>query len=78
MPLPPAVRESCVFKTISEVSLPLSARSKVILKEPDLQDLGVYSVVVPDADEDTSTSHTLTEEGKEWSSALIPPQGNRS
>lgn len=43
--------------------MPLSARSKVILKEPDLQDLGVYSVVVPDADEDTSASHTLTEEG---------------
>ncbi|KAH0503078.1 Myomesin-3 [Microtus ochrogaster] len=37
-------------------------KSKVILKEPDLQDLGVYSVVVPDADEDTSASHTLTEE----------------
>lgn len=33
------------------------------MKEPDLQDLGVYSVVVPDADEDTSASHTLTEEG---------------
>ncbi|CAO2589522.1 Myom3 [Lemmus lemmus] len=37
-------------------------KSKVILKEPDLQDLGIYSVVVPDADEDTSASHTLTEE----------------
>lgn len=45
------------------IRLPLSARSKVILKEPDLQDLGIYSVVVPDADEDTSASHTLTEEG---------------
>lgn len=43
--------------------MPLSSRSKVILKEPDLQDLGVYSVVVTDADEDTSASHTLTEEG---------------
>ncbi|EDL29969.1 mCG7760 [Mus musculus] len=38
------------------------SKSKVILKEPDLQDLGIYSVVVPDADEDTSASHTLTEE----------------
>ncbi|XP_048205806.1 myomesin-3 [Perognathus longimembris pacificus] len=37
-------------------------KSKVILKEPDLQDLGIYSVVVTDADEDTSASHTLTEE----------------
>nr|XP_004657380.2 myomesin-3 [Jaculus jaculus] len=37
-------------------------KSKVILKEPDLQDLGTYSVVVTDADEDTSASHTLTEE----------------
>ncbi|KAM4873379.1 myomesin-3 [Thomomys bottae] len=37
-------------------------KSKVILKEPDLQDLGIYSVVVTDADEDISASHTLTEE----------------
>ncbi|XP_007522687.1 myomesin-3 [Erinaceus europaeus] len=37
-------------------------KSKVILKEPDLEDLGVYSVVVTDADEDISASHTLTEE----------------
>ncbi|KAM6172804.1 myomesin-3 [Erethizon dorsatum] len=37
-------------------------KSKVILKEPDLQDLGTYSVVVTDADEDISASHTLTEE----------------
>uniref|UniRef100_A0A8D2CJT9 Myomesin-3 n=1 Tax=Sciurus vulgaris TaxID=55149 RepID=A0A8D2CJT9_SCIVU len=37
-------------------------RSKVILKEPDLEDLGTYSVVVTDADEDISASHTLTEE----------------
>lgn len=42
---------------------PLSARSKVILKEPGLEDLGTYSVVVTDADEDISASHTLTEEG---------------
>nr|XP_060482426.1 myomesin-3 [Panthera onca] len=41
---------------------PLSARSKVILKEPGLEDLGTYSVVVTDADEDISASHTLTEE----------------
>lgn len=65
-PLPQAVRESCVFKAKApsqRSALSLSARSKVILKEPDLQDLGVYSVVVTDADEDTSASHTLTEEG---------------
>lgn len=37
-------------------------KSKVILKDPGLQDLGIYSVVVTDADEDTSASHTLTEE----------------
>ncbi|XP_004603752.2 myomesin-3 [Sorex araneus] len=37
-------------------------KSKVILKEPDLQDLGTYSVVVTNADEDISASHTLTEE----------------
>ncbi|KAG8506709.1 Myomesin-3, partial [Galemys pyrenaicus] len=37
-------------------------KSKVILKEPDLADLGTYSVVVTDADEDISASHTLTEE----------------
>ncbi|XP_037356119.1 myomesin-3 [Talpa occidentalis] len=37
-------------------------KSKVILKEPDLEDLGTYSVVVTDADEDISASHTLTEE----------------
>ncbi|XP_004850644.1 myomesin-3 [Heterocephalus glaber] len=37
-------------------------KSKVILKEPDLQDLGTYTVVVTDADEDISASHTLTEE----------------
>lgn len=47
---------------------PLSARSKVILKEPGLEDLGTYSVVVTDADEDISASHTLTEEG----TALLP------
>lgn len=38
-------------------------RSKIILKEPGLEDLGTYSVVVTDADEDISASHTLTEEG---------------
>uniref|UniRef100_A0A8C9QCD0 Myomesin 3 n=1 Tax=Spermophilus dauricus TaxID=99837 RepID=A0A8C9QCD0_SPEDA len=38
------------------------SRSKVILKEPGLEDLGTYSVVVTDADEDISASHTLTEE----------------
>nr|XP_008505328.1 PREDICTED: myomesin-3 [Equus przewalskii] len=37
-------------------------KSKVILKEPGLEDLGTYSVVVTDADEDISASHTLTEE----------------
>ncbi|KAM5247782.1 myomesin-3 [Ctenodactylus gundi] len=37
-------------------------KSKVILKEPDLPDLGTYSVVVTDADEDISASHTLTKE----------------
>ncbi|XP_020011402.2 myomesin-3 [Castor canadensis] len=37
-------------------------KSKVILKEPDLQHLGTYSVIVTDADEDISASHTLTEE----------------
>ncbi|XP_005415256.2 PREDICTED: myomesin-3-like, partial [Chinchilla lanigera] len=37
-------------------------KSQVILKEPDLQDLGTYSVVVTDADEDISASHTLTED----------------
>ncbi|KAM6218182.1 myomesin-3 [Rhynchocyon petersi] len=37
-------------------------KSRVILKDPDLQDLGTYSVVVTDADEDISASHTLTEE----------------
>ncbi|XP_010624382.1 myomesin-3 [Fukomys damarensis] len=37
-------------------------KSKVILKEPGLQDLGTYTVVVTDADEDISASHTLTEE----------------
>ncbi|XP_004465451.1 myomesin-3 [Dasypus novemcinctus] len=37
-------------------------RSKVILKEPGLEDLGTYSVVVTDADEDISASHELTEE----------------
>ncbi|XP_006883719.1 PREDICTED: myomesin-3 [Elephantulus edwardii] len=37
-------------------------KSKVILKEPDIQDLGTYSVVVTDADEDISASHILTEE----------------
>ncbi|XP_055466976.1 myomesin-3 [Psammomys obesus] len=37
-------------------------KSKVILKVPDLPDVGVYSVVVTDADEDTSASHMLTEE----------------
>ncbi|XP_004426177.1 PREDICTED: myomesin-3 [Ceratotherium simum simum] len=37
-------------------------KSKVILKDPGLEDLGTYSVVVTDADEDISASHTLTEE----------------
>ncbi|XP_003415289.1 myomesin-3 [Loxodonta africana] len=37
-------------------------KSKVILIEPGLEDLGTYSVVVTDADEDISASHTLTEE----------------
>ncbi|XP_062046619.1 myomesin-3 [Lepus europaeus] len=37
-------------------------KSKIILKEPGLEDLGTYSVVVTDADEDISASHTLTEE----------------
>ncbi|XP_074074224.1 myomesin-3 isoform X1 [Macrotis lagotis] len=37
-------------------------RSKIILKEPSKEDLGTYSVTVPDADEDISASHTLTEE----------------
>ncbi|XP_055243709.2 myomesin-3 isoform X2 [Gorilla gorilla gorilla] len=37
-------------------------KSKVILKEPGLEDLGTYSVIVTDADEDISASHTLTEE----------------
>ncbi|XP_045154869.1 myomesin-3 [Echinops telfairi] len=37
-------------------------KSKIILKEPSLKDLGIYSVVVADADEDISASHTLTEE----------------
>ncbi|XP_024410590.2 myomesin-3 isoform X1 [Desmodus rotundus] len=37
-------------------------KSKVILKEPGLKDLGTYSVVVTNADEDISASHTLTEE----------------
>ncbi|XP_006159532.1 myomesin-3 [Tupaia chinensis] len=37
-------------------------KSKLILKEPGLEDLGTYSVVVTDADEDISASHTLTEE----------------
>ncbi|KAM5321074.1 myomesin-3 isoform 1-T1 [Glossophaga mutica] len=37
-------------------------KSKVILKEPDLEDLGTYSVVVTNADEDISASRTLTEE----------------
>lgn len=49
---------------------PLSARSKIILKEPDLQDLGTYSVTVTDADEDISASHTLTEEGEEQPPSL--------
>ncbi|XP_038613990.1 myomesin-3 [Tachyglossus aculeatus] len=39
-----------------------AGRSKVILKEPSEKDLGTYSVVVTDADEDISASHTLTEE----------------
>eukprot|EP00069_Balaena_mysticetus_P004942 bmy_04559T0 len=38
-------------------------KSKIILKEPGLEDLGTYSVVVTDADEEISASHTLTEEG---------------
>lgn len=63
--------------SISEVSSSLSARSKVILKEPDLQDLGIYSVVVPDADEDTSASHMLTEEGNGLTPCLLL-WGNRS
>ncbi|KAB0393440.1 hypothetical protein E2I00_015508, partial [Balaenoptera physalus] len=37
-------------------------KSKIILKEPGLEDLGTYSVVVTDADEEISASHTLTEE----------------
>uniref|UniRef100_A0A8I3ZYY3 Myomesin-3 n=1 Tax=Callithrix jacchus TaxID=9483 RepID=A0A8I3ZYY3_CALJA len=37
-------------------------KSKVILKEPGLEDVGTYSVIVTDADEDISASHTLTEE----------------
>ncbi|XP_016277574.2 myomesin-3 [Monodelphis domestica] len=37
-------------------------RSKLILKEPSKEDLGIYSVTVTDADEDISASHTLTEE----------------
>lgn len=49
---------------------PLSARSKVILKDPGLEDLGTYSVMVTDADEDISASHTLTEEGN--ASVLLP------
>ncbi|CAK6440754.1 unnamed protein product [Pipistrellus nathusii] len=36
-------------------------KSKVILRDPGLKDLGTYSVVVTDADEDISASHTLTE-----------------
>lgn len=52
---------------------PPSARSKVILKEPGLEDLGTYSVVVTDADEDISASHTLTEEGNA-PAPLPPPQ----
>ncbi|XP_028936184.1 myomesin-3 [Ornithorhynchus anatinus] len=39
-----------------------AGKSKVILKEPSEKDLGTYSVVVTDADEDISASHTLTEE----------------
>lgn len=37
-------------------------KSKIILKDPGLEDLGTYSVVVTDADEDISASHTLTED----------------
>ncbi|XP_037684110.1 myomesin-3 [Choloepus didactylus] len=37
-------------------------KSKVILKDPGLEDLGTYSVVVTDADEDISASHELTED----------------
>ncbi|EPY72769.1 myomesin-3 [Camelus ferus] len=37
-------------------------KSKIILNDPGLEDLGTYSVVVTDADEDISASHTLTEE----------------
>lgn len=54
---------------------PLSTRSKVILKEPGLEDLGTYSVVVTDADEDISASHTLTEEGN--APAPLPPPPER-
>lgn len=51
---------------------PHPARSKVILKEPDLQDLGTYSVVVTNADEDISASHTLTEEGNPPALNTVP------
>uniref|UniRef100_A0A4X1VXV9 Myomesin-3 n=1 Tax=Sus scrofa TaxID=9823 RepID=A0A4X1VXV9_PIG len=37
-------------------------KSKIILKDPGPEDLGTYSVVVTDADEEISASHTLTQE----------------
>ena len=49
-------------------------RSKIILKEPGLKDLGTYSVVVTDADEEISASHTLTEEGDAPCSTATSPE----
>ncbi|XP_004592433.2 myomesin-3 isoform X2 [Ochotona princeps] len=37
-------------------------KSKIILRDPGLEDVGTYSVVVTDADGDISASHMLTEE----------------
>ncbi|XP_006862460.1 PREDICTED: myomesin-3 [Chrysochloris asiatica] len=68
----PEAPDSCEFQWSKDYKSPLDPqrvkiedevdKSKVILKEPGLEDLGLYSVVVTGADEDISASHTLTEE----------------
>lgn len=67
LPRPTQTPQLPGFQGTSPLSEPLLCclcRSKIILKDPGLEDLGTYSVVVTDADEDISASHTLTEDGE--------------